>query len=180
MAIMTPVTMDKRGREPWPPIDAWCMRVAESAPVGPTMLYRVPADSGIATATDEEAGARFAGRATLTAFYTHRAGRESAKDRPDLELIYLSIRYHTFIYEQEIKTAFNSYRSNAIRIKSYVLYSKSIPPKTALARPAQKAVTMPALGVLPAAIDKAMDMGMLTSATVCQWRRIVRATLVSV
>jgi hypothetical protein len=38
IATMTPVTTESSGRESWPPIVAWCMRVAESAPVGPTIL----------------------------------------------------------------------------------------------------------------------------------------------
>ena len=41
-------------------------------------------------------------------------------------------------------------------------------------RPAQNAVTMPPLGVPPPAIDRAIDMGIFTSATVRPGLRLVR------
>ena len=48
----------------------------------------------------------------------------------------------------------------------------SLPPKTADILPAQKAVTMPATGVPPHAMDNAIDNGMFTNATVTLDRKL--------
>ena len=47
----------------------------------------------------------------------------------------------------------------------------SLPPVNAATNPAQKAVTTPATGVPPPAMDKAIERGMLTNATVVPLRR---------
>ena len=49
----------------------------------------------------------------------------------------------------------------------------SLPPKMADMLPAQKAVTIPATGVPPHAIDNAMDNGMFTNATVTLDRKLM-------